>query len=42
MIELQRSVYKTWIVRKDGIRVYETTNKIKAEGVIEYLRKAVS
>lgn len=39
---LERSFYKTWIVWKylgptRDARVYETTNRTKAQGVVEYL-----
>ncbi len=30
--------YETWLVEVNGIRVYESKNKIKAVGVAEYLR----
>lgn len=36
-IESYPSGYGTYIVRVDGQRVYETTNKVKARGVTEYL-----
>jgi len=40
--QLQLSTYKTWIVYKyngsmRGDKMYETTNKTKAKGVLEYL-----
>lgn len=34
-----RSTYQTYIVYVDGKRVYETGNRTKAQGVVEYLEQ---
>ena len=37
---LRRTEYGTWMIQKriGGDRMYETTNKLKAEAVLEYLK----
>lgn len=43
-IEVQQTPYKTWIVCEfpHYKRLYETTNKVKAQGVLEYLTAMAS